>query len=350
MILDDLLHTTGEWLKGTGEFSDIVISSRIRLARNLQNIPFPSRSSVEEREKILELLKTAQQTLPSLKGTVYLDMERISSLDRQFLMERHLVSQEHSVFVKKKGLIFNKEETLSIMVNEEDHLRIQAIRSGFNLSEVWNTINTLDDDLSGSLEYAFLPDVGYLTACPTNTGTGIRASSMLHLPALVMTKRINKVLELVAKLSFATRGLFGEGTQALGNFFQVSNQVSLGASEPEIFNNLSGVISQIREQELQARELLSTRYKVSLEDSVFRAVGTLTHARLIASAETLHHLSALRLGIDLGIIKGLKTELVNNLFIITQPAHLQKFKGKRLNEEERDYIRATILRDKLKEE
>jgi protein arginine kinase len=162
-----------------------------------------------------------------------------------------------------------------------------------------------------------------------------------------MTKRINKVLELVAKLSFATRGLFGEGTQALGNFFQVSNQVSLGISESEIFNNLSGVIAQIREQELDARGTLSTKYKVSLEDNIFRALGLLTSARLITSSETLQHLSALRLGIDLGIIKNLKTGLVNNLFIITQPAHLQKFKGKRLTEEERDYIRAAILREKL---
>lgn len=348
-ILDELLNSTGEWLKGTGDMSDIVISSRIRLARNLQQTPFPSRATLEDREMVLELLHKAQTTQQSLSQTIFLDMEKITALDRQFLMERHLVSQEHSVFVKKKGLIFNREETLSIMINEEDHLRIQAIRSGFTIFEVWDTINKVDDELSGMIPYAFMPDVGYLTSCPTNAGTGIRASCMLHLPALVMTKRINKVLELVAKLAFATRGLFGEGTQALGNFFQISNQVSLGVSEPEIFNNLSGVIKQIREQELQARELLMTKYKMSLEDSVYRAVGLLTHARLMASTETLHHLSVLRLGVDLGIITGIKTELVNNLFIITQPAHLQKIKGKRLTEEERDYNRASILREKLKE-
>jgi protein arginine kinase len=233
------------------------------------------------------------------------------------------------------------------MLNEEDHLRIQVIKSGFDLEDTWQIGSKIEDEFSKNLNFAFSSSIGYLTACPTNAGTGMRASCMLHLPGLIMTKRINRILELVAKLSFTTRGFFGEGTQAIGNFFQVSNQITLGAGEDEIINNLSGIIRQLKSQEMDARDYMLSKYKLSLEDRICRALGALKCCRLVTSQETLGHLSLLRLGMDLGIIKGLDREILNNLLIIIQPAHLQKIYKKKLSHQERDAIRATLLREKL---
>jgi protein arginine kinase len=233
------------------------------------------------------------------------------------------------------------------MINEEDHLRMQVMTSGFDLKFCWQVIDEIDNELSKYVEFAFSMPFGYLTACPTNVGTALRASCMLHLPALVLTKRIGKVLELLAKILFTTRGLFGEGTQALGDFFQVSNQASLGLCETELIDNLSGVVKQVKEQEVDARNLLFKKHKFNLEDNIWRSFGILKNCRLISSKEALSHLSMLCLGSDLGIINNIKRELINSLFISIQPAHLQKIEAKELREEERDYTRAQILRDKL---
>jgi len=221
------------------------------------------------------------------------------------------------------------------------------MQSGFNLFEAWSIINRIDDELAKELSFAFLPDWGYLTACPTNTGTGMRGSVMLHLPALVMTRQIDRVLSAIAKLSFTTRGLYGEGTQAIGNFFQVSNQVSLGHSENEIIDNINGIIRQIIEQENQAREVLISQSKVLLEDRINRGLGILKSARIISSQETAELLSMVRLGSDLGIVRDLDRRVINELFIITQPAHLQKIENKVLSSKERDLKRAELIRNKL---
>ncbi|MBU1122511.1 MAG: protein arginine kinase [Candidatus Omnitrophica bacterium] len=330
-----------------GPFSDIVFSSRIRLARNLVDYPFPHRLNKFKKNNILRRVKDVYSRGSCLKDSVFFLMEEIDPLERQLLLERHLVSREHIKMVKGKGLILSSDEHISIMINEEDHLRLQVISWGFDLSANWQLLNRMDDELSQVLEFAFLPDLGYLTACPTNVGTALRVSCMVRLPALVVTKKINKILDLLAKISFVVRGLFGEGTAAYGDFFQISNQVCLGLCEEELIDNLEGVISQIQDQERDARSNLLKKHKMSIEDSVWRALGILRNSRLINSKEALSHLSMLSLGLDLGIIKDVKRDVVNNLFIIIGPAHLQKIEGRALKEQERDYIRAEIIREKL---
>ncbi len=224
------------------------------------------------------------------------------------------------------------------------------MQSGFNLFEAWNIINKIDDSLAKELSFAFLADWGYLTACPTNTGTAMRGSVMLHLPALVMTTQISRVLAAISKLSFTTRGLYGEGTQATGNFFQVSNQVSLGHSEDDIIENINGLIRQIIEQENQARETMLSRNRAVLEDRINRGFGILKSAHIITSQETVELLSMVRLGCDLGMIKDLDRRTINELFITTQPAHLQKLENKKLSSQERDVRRAELIRNKLLKE
>ncbi|MFH0877116.1 MAG: protein arginine kinase [Candidatus Omnitrophota bacterium] len=347
MILDDLINRISGWLKGTGPNSDIVISSRIRLARNLAQISFPHWAKKEECEEALCLVKEAFDKTEAIKDGLYLRLDAIDSVDKQFLVERHLMSNEHAIRSNQKALLVNPDENIAIMVNEEDHLRIQVMESGFDLDETWKVVNALDNRLSELLSFAFKKDWGYLTACPTNTGTGLRGSIMLHLPALVMTRQINRVLEAIAKLSFTTRGLYGEGTQATGNFFQISNQVSLGQKEEEILGNIKGVIKQIIEQEEKGREALLGEHREMLEDRVWRSYGTLKSAHIITSNETVELLSMLRLGNDIGIVKDVERSLINDLFILTQPAHLQKLENKKLSANERDIKRAQIIRERL---
>jgi len=257
------------------------------------------------------------------------------------------MSPEHIIDPEYKGLLIDDKEIISIMVNEEDHLRIQILQSGFNVTEAWRMAEEIDTDLGKKLPYAFSAKWGYLTACPTNTGTGMRGSVMLHLPALVMSRQIERVLAAIAKLSFTTRGLYGEGTQASGNFFQISNQVSLGHSEEEIMDNLNGLIRQIIEQEAQAREVLLTKSKEVLEDRINRSLGILKNAHIITSQETIELLSMVRLGSDLGMIKDINRRSINELFITTLPAHLQKLENKKLSSQDRDLKRAELIRKKL---
>ncbi len=347
MNLNDLLNHTSEWLKGTGPNSDIVISSRIRLARNLEKFPFPHWANKKQGEEILKSIEGAISKIDYLKGVTIFKLADLDALDKQFLVERHLMSQEHAQKTDHKALAVDYEEVVSIMINEEEHLRAQVMQSGFNLFEAWNIINKIDDCLAKEINFAYLADWGYLTACPTNAGTGMRGSVMLHLPALVMTRAIDRVLAAIAKLSFTTRGLYGEGTQATGNFFQISNQVSLGHSEGEILENINGLIRQIVEQENQARQALLSRNKAALEDRIYRSFGILKSAHIISSQETIELLSLLRLGADLGMFKELDRRVINELFIITQPAHLQKIEGKKTSAAERDVKRAEIARNRL---
>jgi len=348
MKLDDLINHSSEWLKSTGPNSDIVISSRIRLARNLDKIPFPHWGNKKQSEGVLNAITEAIGKVDSLKSSTTFQLAGLDSVDKQFLIERHLMSYEHGQRADSKAVTIDDEEIISIMINEEDHIRMQVMQSGFNLFEAWNIINKLDDCLAKELKFAFLADWGYLTACPTNTGTGMRGSVMLHLPALVMTTQINRVLAAIAKLSFTTRGLYGEGTQATGNFFQVSNQVSLGLSEGDIIENINGLIRQIIEQEGTARETMLSRNRAVLEDRINRSFGILKSAHIITSQETIELLSMVRLGCEMGMIKDLNRRRINELFITTQPAHLQKIENKKLSTQERDVKRAELIRNKLK--
>ncbi len=347
MNLNNLISHSSEWLKSTGPNSDIVISTRIRLARNLDKIPFPHWANKEQGEGVLNMITGAAGKIDFLKAATTFNLADLDSVDKQFLIERHLMSHEHAQKTDHKAVIIDDAEVLSIMINEEDHIRMQVMQSGFNLSEAWNIINRIDDSLARELNFAFLADWGYLTACPTNTGTGMRGSVMLHLPALVMTTQINRVLAAISKLSFTTRGLYGEGTQATGNFFQVSNQVSLGHSEADILENINGLIRQIIEQESQARETMLSRNKAVLEDRINRSFGILKSAHIITSQETIELLSMVRLGSDLGMVKDLDRRTINELFITTQPAHLQKLENKKISSQERDVKRAELIRNKL---
>ncbi|PIW68552.1 MAG: protein arginine kinase [Candidatus Omnitrophica bacterium CG12_big_fil_rev_8_21_14_0_65_42_8] len=347
MTLDDLLNNTGEWIRCTGPVSDIVMSSRVRLARNLANYPFAHWASKKEQEAILAAAKESTLSVKKLKNSMFVEIGKLDPIDKQFLVERHLMSKEHMIDAENKGLCVGQDEIISIMINEEDHLRIQVMKSGFNLKEAWQIIDDMDTELGNLLDFAYSVDFGYLTACPTNAGTGMRASVMLHLPSLVMTKQIGKVLQAITKLGLTARGLYGEGTEASGNFFQISNQVSLGHKEEDIIDNIERIIKQIVDHEQSARETLLSQNREALEDRIWRAYGTLKSAHIITSTETIDLLSLVRLGVDLGVIKQSDRALINELFVITQPAHLQKMERKKLGPNQRDVKRAEIIREKL---
>lgn len=345
MNLDELTLNSGEWLRGTGPESDIVICSRIRLARNLADFPFINRASRGEKSDIEAQVRAAvQYAQPEL---FFVDVDALSTLDRQFLVERQLISRELAAAEGPRGVCFGPRENVSIMINEEDHLRIQTMNSGFSLPDVWEQVNALDDRLEEKLTYAFSLQLGYLTACPTNVGTGIRVGVMLHLPALVQTKQVDKVFRALHKISLAVRGLYGEGSQASGDFYQISNQQTLGKSELELIRNLSEVVPQIISYERSAREALVTERRQHLHDQVSRAYGVLKTAHTISSEETMHLLSSVRLGINLGLIDDLEIATVNELFILTQPAHLQRLQKVSGDVDERNMARATYLRNRL---
>jgi protein arginine kinase len=345
MNLDDLTRTSGEWLRGTGPESDIVMCSRIRLARNLADFPFINKANRSEKADIEAAVKSA--IVSANAELAYQDVHGLSLLDRQFLVERQLISREHAASEGPRGVAIGALENVSIMVNEEDHLRIQVMLSGLSLPDVWDRINTLDDQLEQYLTYAFSPQLGYLTACPTNVGTGIRVGVMLHLPALVQTKQIEKVFRALHKINLAVRGLYGEGTQAFGDFYQISNQQTLGKSETELIRNLTEVVPQIISYERHARQELINQRRQHLHDQVSRAYGVLKTAHTISSEETMHLLSSVRMGINLGLIDDLEIPTVNELFIHTQPAHLQKLQGRHLEVDERNIARAAYLRNRL---
>ncbi|MBI1976805.1 MAG: protein arginine kinase [Candidatus Omnitrophica bacterium] len=349
MKINDLLNQTSEWLKGTGPNAEIILSTRIRLARNIENKPFSNWATKEQMKQVFDETLSRLSEVKTIKAGMILSLKELAALDRQFLVERHLMSKEHAMHPDFKGLLIGKDEVASVMINEEDHLRIQVLGSGFNLRKSWELADKLDDQLSEKITYAFSLELGYLTACPTNTGTGMRASVMAHLPALVMTKRIGKLLEAITKFGLTTRGLYGEGTEASGNIFQVSNSVTLGQSEEDTLEYLERFVKQLISHEENARRTLLTQQRAELEDRVWRAYGVLRAAHIITSNETIDLLSTVRLGVDLGIIKEIDRLAVNELFIATQPAHLQKMEGKELTPPERDVKRAAIIRARLGE-
>lgn len=327
---------------------NIVVSSRVRLARNLHSHPFPGWAKKPDRLKVVEVLRPLVQGLPEMEGGFSQTMDSLTAIEKQVLVERHLISREHAAKNVGSALVINHAGTLAVMVNEEDHMRMQAIMSGFRLKEVYQMIDQLDTKLSEKLNYAFSPRLGYLTACPTNVGTGMRGSAMLHLPALVLTDHINKIVQAVNKLGLAVRGLYGEGTEALGNLFQISNQTTLGENETTILDRLEKVISEIVKHEQNARLTLLEKNPRMVYDHIGRAYGILANSQIITSKETMNLLSMLSLGIDLGLFEDLTHATVDQLFMDTQPAHLQRsHSNQKLGADDRDGLRADYIRSKL---
>src|SRR5436190_5471852 len=348
MKLSDLTNRAGEWLRGSGPMSEIVISSRIRLARNVSGYHFLSKCTRHQRQSLEHKVRDTILGAQIAPKTLYLDLDAASDLDRQFLVERHLISKPHAAAEGARGVAIGENETVSIMVNEEDHLRLQVLRSGLQLEEAWDQITKIDDALESKLDFAFHTRFGYLTACPTNVGTGIRVSVMLHLPALKLTGEIEKVFRAAKDMRLAVRGLYGEGTEATGDFYQISNQTTLGKNEEEIISDFKHlVIPKIIDYEHHARRTLLNDRRIALDDKIFRALGILRSARLLASEEVLFALSHLRLGVNLGRIKDVDIRTINELFLLSQPAHLQKLQGKKLEGDQRRSARADFIRQRL---
>lgn len=351
MIINDIAGHTGEWLRGTGPMSDIVISSRIRLARNLSGYPFLTKATDAQKEELAARLRGQIDGAATGGQWTYVEMSRIDELDQLVLVERHLISRQHADPRGSRGVAIARNEAVSVMVNEEDHLRIQVLRSGLLLDEIWEEINRIDDRIEEKVDYAFHPRYGYLTACPTNVGTGIRVSVMLHLPALKLTGEIERVFRSAKDMRLAVRGLFGEGTEATGDFFQISNQVTLGRTEEEIINDFKHqVIPRIIDYEHRARKTLVQERAIALDDRVWRSYGALKFARTISSEETMLHLSHLRMGIHLGRIRQVDMKTINELFLLTQPGHLQKLHGAKLTGEQRSSARADLIRKRLEQQ
>jgi protein arginine kinase len=348
MNIHDFLIPPGESVRRKGPHDRIVMSSRVRLARNVKDAAFPGWAKKPERIRVMEIIRPAVESLPEMKESFSESMDNLSALDKQILVERHLISREHQAKSAGSGLVLNREESLCVMINEEDHLRMQALRPGLQLKQAWLAIDRADTELERRLNYAFNPEIGYLTACPTNLGTGIRVSAMLHLPGLVLAEQINAIIQSVNKLGLAVRGLYGEGTEALGNVFQVSNQMTLGETETAIVERLDKVLSQIIEHEENARTTLLEKKPKMVFNHIGRAYGILANAHTIASKETMNLLSLMRLGIDLGLFPGCDRSLTDELFMMSQPAHLQKQHSEKLSAEERDLLRADMVREHLR--
>ncbi len=348
MDIHEFLVTPAEVARRKGPHDRIVMSSRVRLARNLAAGAFPGWAKKPERVQVLETIQPAVKSLPEMQDSFSETMDNLSSLDKQILVERHLISREHAAKSAGSGLVLNRDESLCVMINEEDHLRMQSLRPGLQIKDAWAALDRVDTALESKLAFAFDDNLGYLTACPTNLGTGIRVSAMLHLPGLVLGEQINPIIQSVNKLGLAVRGLYGEGTEALGNVFQVSNQMTLGEAESAIVERLDKVLSQIIEHEENARLLLLEKKPKSVYNHIGRAYGILANAHSISSKETMNLLSLLRLGVDLGLFPGVERALTDELFILTQPAHLQRQHSEKLSPEERDLLRADMVRERLK--
>lgn len=347
MRFTTLIKHPADWMTGGQGEHGAVLTSRIRLARNLRRHPFPGWAKRDQRSAALDLMRPAVESLPAMKGAFSHELNDLTSVQKQVLVERHLISREHAARGDGSAAVIERRQTFSLMLNEEDHLRMQAIRPGLQLTAAFNALSELDTELEESLEFAFDPTLGYLTTCPTNLGTGLRASAMLHLPGLVLSDQIGQVLQAVNKIGLAVRGLYGEGTESLGNLYQISNQSTLGESEETIIRRLERVISQVSNHEQNAREKLLEDDPEMVADKIGRAYGVLRHAHIIDSKEALNHLSLLRLGGTLGFFQPETVMLCDTLLMDIQPAHLQLHSGRKLSPEERDSIRAEIVRSRL---
>jgi len=375
MKLTDLSNDINEWFNGSGPLADIVVSSRIRLARNIAGHKFLSRCSNAEKSEILKKLRDVLMSLELGDKIFYISVDKAPTLSRHFLVERHLISRHHAFGKGPRGVVIAQKEFFTAMINEEDHLRLQVLKAGCQLSKCAEQINQIDDMIEQKVSYAFSPRYGYLTACPTNLGTGVRVSVMLHLPALKMTGQIEKFFNAARDMSLAVRGLFGEGTEAASDLYQISNQVTLGISESDIISQFENIIiPEIIEYENAARNQLLSRQSDVLDDKISRAMALLQNAHLISSQEALFLLSHLRLGINMHEYMGASTPAIeklytlcgtpkdpdktgrlsiatiNRLFMLTLPAHLQLNYGKPLDPTNRDALRARIIRSALNQD
>ncbi|MCP8618075.1 protein arginine kinase [Salirhabdus salicampi] len=337
------------WMKEEGPDSDIVLSSRIRLARNFDQVPFPISASRGSLNKILEFFQQQfeKQSFGKYKSFEIVPMSSLENIQKRVLVEKHLVSPNLVDNTESGAALISQNEQVSIMINEEDHIRIQLYYPGFQLDEALDQASKLDDWLEEKITYAFDEKRGYLTSCPTNVGTGLRASVMMHLPALVMTQQMNRIIPAINQLGLVVRGIYGEGSEALGNIFQISNQITLGKSEKDIVEDLKSVVQQLTEQERNARKRVMNNSGIQLEDKIFRSYGVLTNSRIIQSKEASKCLSDVRLGIDLGLIQHIPKTILNELMILTQPGFLQQYAKKTLTPDERDVRRATLIRERL---
>lgn len=338
------------WINEKGPISDVVLSSRVRLARNLADTPFPTLMDNATRDTVVHRVRRSVLGQDSAIQDYYqfLTIEDLSPNDRQILVEKHLASPDLMERAQGAAILINQREICSIMVNEEDHIRLQCIFPGYQLNAALNYINRVDDVIEGQLPYAFDQDLGYLTSCPTNIGTGMRASVMMHLPALSSTGQMKLILQTLAKIGIAVRGLYGEGSEAVGDIFQISNQITLGASEEEIITNLDVVAKQIVEKERQTRQALLQKDRIKFEDNILRAYGIMTHARILNLEEFMNLLSKVRLGVEMGIIANVDIQRINELMIMGQPAHLKKYSARDANIKNLDIIRARVTSQKLK--
>ena len=342
-------QAVSEWMSGEGPDSDIVFSSRVRLARNIRDYPFPMLATESHLEKVIgrveEVISTPE--FKDLGSYELLRLDQLSVLEKRVLVEKHLISPNLAEDSRKGAIVLQDNEAVSIMVNEEDHLRIQCLFPGFQLQEAWKVADNIDDVFEQSLDFAFDERRGFLTSCPTNVGTGIRASVMMHLPALVMTQQINRILSAISQIGLVVRGIYGEGSEAAGNLFQISNQITLGHSEEEIIDNLYSVTKQIVEHERAARQSLLENNKLQIEDRLCRSYGILSNARVIESKEAATRLSDLRLAIDTGLITEISAHIINELIVLIQPGFLQMYSGQELTAEQRDARRAKLIRERL---
>jgi protein arginine kinase len=348
MNLEGFPAKPAPWLSGDGPMKNVVISSRIRLARNLNGYNFLSKASPGQRREIYRAGCDALVETDFGDEASFIDMELITDVDRQMLVERNLISRQHADAEGSRGLVVASDEAAAVMINEEDHLRLQALGSGLCLDQLWNDIDDLDDAIGRQLEYAFDKRFGFLTACPTNVGTGIRVSVMLHLPALKLIEQLDKAFRAAKELRLAVRGLYGEGTEAIGDFYQISNQTTLGKGEDEILSEFGGrIIPRIVDYETRARQALAEDRGSQLDDKIWRAYGLLQNARMISTDESLFHLSYLRLGVQMNRFSEVSLDTINDVFLRCQPAHLQKLAGTALDSEQRAIARADFLRRRM---
>jgi protein arginine kinase len=342
-----LIKNPADWMRGSGPHSDVVMTSRVRLARNLRGYPFPGWSQETQRIELLNMARPLVEALPEMREGYSEDYGTLSKIKKQVLVERHLISREHAARSTGCAVVVDRKQSVSIMINEEDHFRMQGIRPGLSLREAFEAINRVDTELEEQLPYAFDTKLGYLTACPTNLGTGMRASVMVHLPGLVLTDQISQVMKAVTKIGLAVRGLYGEGTEALGNLFQISNQQTLGEKEDDIIQQIEKVVEGVLRSETNARAKLNEDHRIMLNDQVGRAYAILRYSHVLNSKEALNLLSMLRLGADLDLVPQCDRSVLDMLLLEIQPAHLQMRAGRELSPQERDVLRAEITRQRL---
>ena len=343
------------WLDADGDHPEIVLSTRVRLARNLDGHAFGPRARVNDREAVLRQMRTAGVRVPELRSAHLVELPELDSRTREVLLERRLVSRDllgegTTGPARGTAVVLDPASPLGVMVNEEDHLRLQSLVSGLRLREAWKIVDRLDDELGRVLPYAFHHEFGFLTSCPTNVGTGLRASVLIHLPGLVLTKEISKVLHSLGQVGLTFRGLYGEGSEVVGNFFQISNQTTLGKTEEELVDHLDSIVRQVIRHELHARQILLRDARAVTEDKVWRAYGLLRYARSLSFEELMNLLSGVRLGVSLNLLPRLRVYTLNKLMIFTQAAHLAQAAGRDLPEGECDVHRASYVRRVLTDE